>query len=269
MTDPRPPAGRAAAGPAPAGRDPRAHTAPWRLPDDPAERLALAKGYPYPAPERSYLFVHGEPRPIDEADFRGRTPVLGHGSNRAPSQLARKFRAFQGRDAEIPVTFAWLDDYDVVYSAHVTTYGAIASTLQAVPGCRVRVALTWLDDRQLERMHETEGHYGFGRLQGARVRHEAGPHAAGDAVMMYLSDHGCLLHDSAPVGLAAVPAEGRRHPALHQEDALALVRDRLAAGADLDRFILESIADPELRWRRIQALRAHAQPTHVPHFQDV
>lgn len=249
------------------GRDPRAQTAPWRLPDDPQERLALAKGYPYPAPAQSYLFSHGEIRPIDAADFAGRTPVLGHGSNRAPSQLARKFQRFSGRDAEIPVTYVWLQDYDVVYSAHVTTYGAIASTLQAAPGCRVRVALTWLDDRQLERMHETEGHYGFGRLDGARLTAEAGPDADGHDVMMYLSDHGCLVRDDAPVGLAAVQADGRSHPALAQEEALALVRDRVAAEADLDAFILEAIADLELRWRRIQALQAHARPTHVPHFR--
>jgi hypothetical protein len=250
-------------------RDPRAHSAPWRLPDDPAERLALAKGYPYHAPARGYLFRHEAVRPLAEAEFRGRTPVLGHGSNRAPAQLARKFAHFEGQDAEIPVTYVWLSGYDVVYSAHVTTYGAIASTLQHAPGCRVRVALTWLDDRQLERMHETEGHYAFGRLDGVPVAAEEGPEPTGHDVMMYLSDHGCLLDADAPVGLAAVPAEGRAHRALHQEQALALVRDRVAAAAELDRFILEAIADPELRFRRIEALQAHAAPCRVPHFTPV
>lgn len=248
------------------GRDPRTHRVPWALPDDPAERLAIAKGYPYHAPARSFLYRHDEVRPIEEADFARRTAVLGHGSNRSPSQLARKFAHFEGPDAEIPVTYAWLDGYDVVYSAHVTTYGAIASTLQHAPGCRVRVAVTWLDTVQLERMHETEGHYAFGRLEGVPVAPEAGPPADGHHLMMYLSDHGCLLRAGAPIGLAAVQAEGRAHPALDQEQALALVRDRLAADTDLDRFILDSIADPELRWRRIEHLRAHATASRVPHF---
>ena len=250
---------------------------PWKLPSDPAHRLAIAKGYPYDAPANSYLFRDGRAHPLSDSrqadPFAGRLAVLGHGSNRAPSQLARKFAHFEGAASEIPVTYVWLDDYDVVYSAHVTAYGAIASNLTHAPGCRVRVALTWLDDRQLERMHETEGSYAFGRLAGASISTDAGPDAADTEIRMYLSDHGCLLDQGAPVGIASVRALRRPHPAVDQPRVQQLVYDKLARqielDQDLDRFILHAVADPNTRMHRIRALAAHAQPSHVPHFVGV
>ena len=148
---------------------------PWRLPDSPADRLALAKGYPFPAPGSCYLFRNGtaEPLPRDPALYEGRQPVLAHGSNRSPEQLARKY----GSAAEIPVTYGRLADYDVVYSAHMSQYGSIASTLQHTPGTTVRLTINWLDRRQLARMHETEGPstYAYGRLRGIDLALESGP----------------------------------------------------------------------------------------------
>lgn len=240
---------------------------PWTLPADRAARLEIAKGYPYEAPARSYLFRDSEVHPIGRADFRGRTPVVAHGSNRAPVQLARKFGHLSGRDSEIPVTYVWLHGYDVVYSAHVTHYGALASTLQAAAGCRVRVALNWLDGAQLERMHETEGNYTFGTLAGARISAEDGPAVSGDDVTMYLSDHGCLHHEGAPVALAAVPAQGRLHRALWQTEMQEIVRRRSDSERDLDAFILAAITDDAERWRRIDRLRAEAVDCEVPHFR--
>lgn len=243
------------------------HGVPWTLPADPAARLRIAKSYPYDAPARSYLFRDGGVLPIDDADFRGRTAVLGHGSNRSPEQLARKFGHLSGRHSAIPVTYVWLHDYDVVYSAHVTAYGAVASTLQAAPGCRVRVALTWLDDAQLERMHETEGNYSYGALAGARLDAEAGPEVRGGEVTMYLSDHGVLSHGGRPVGLAAVAADGRPHSALWQAQVQEEVRRRIAPESALDDFILQAVTDADARWRRIGTLRADAITPHVPHFK--
>ena len=61
---------------------------PWRLPDSDHELLELAKGYPYLAPPGSYLFVEGGARPLEVGTdapelFRGRVPVVAHGSNRS------------------------------------------------------------------------------------------------------------------------------------------------------------------------------------------
>lgn len=243
---------------------------PWPLPSDEAGRLALAKGYPFEAPARSYLYRHGSIAAIEAADFSGRVPVIAHGSNRAPQQLERKFGRLSGADAEIPVTFGWLERHDVVYSAHVTQYGAIASNLRQVSGCRVRLAVTWLNAAQLERMHETEGrNYRYGRLSGIVLTVEAGPDAALEEAFVYLGNHGDLHDGGHPLGLAAVDAEGRPHRSAAQHEVLTLVRDRHRAGYDLDRHILETIADAALRGAIIQALRAGALPTHLPSFKAI
>ena len=182
---------------------------PWRLPDEESELLALAKGYPYDAPESSYLFANGNAKPLEAAGtvaYGDRVPVLAHGSNRSPHQLKRKF----GAAAEIPVSFGWLADYDVVYSAHITQYGAVASTLQHLPGTRVRLAVNWLGKRQLARMHETEGpsNYAFGRLAEVELTLEQGPAARCAEIFVYLGRNGCLDLDERPVGLAAVTGHG-------------------------------------------------------------
>jgi hypothetical protein len=242
---------------------------PFALPEDPDGRLALAKGYPYDPPEACFVWRAGHVRPIAEADFSGRTPVLAHGSNRAPAQLSRKFAAQPGLEPDIPVTCGWLADSDAVYSAHVTQYGSIASTLRHVPGCRVRVAVTWLTDGQLRRMHETEGaNYRYGRL-ARRFALDTGPRAHLPAVAAYMSDHGHLsAGDGRPLGLAAVRAEGRPHASASQEEALALVRDAHHPDEDLDAHILANVADAARRRALIRRLRATSLPADAAHFES-
>lgn len=229
--------------------------------------LALAKSYPFSAPETSYLFADGEPGPIERADFEGRVPVLAHGSNRSPEQLMRKF----GRAAEIPVTLGWLADYDVVYSAHITQYGAVASTLQHRPGTRVRLAVTWLDQAQLTRMHETEGpsNYAFGRLTGIELRVDQGPLVEYTEAFVYLGRNGCLDLDDAPVGLAAVLAEGRGHRAHIQEEALDLVRGRHRPRSTLDQMILEAVRHADRRLALTAEMKARAVLAAAPHFEEL
>ena len=118
-----------------------------------AARRARALDYPYRPAADDYLFTGAAARPWPETlDLRHRTPVIAAGSNRAPAQLRRKF----GDAATVPVSRAWLADHDVVYSAHVARYGAIPACLFPAPDTRVAVWITWLDDTQLARMHETE-----------------------------------------------------------------------------------------------------------------
>lgn len=239
----------------------------WDLPQARVARLALALGYPYNAPGQSFVFRDGGVEAFRDSALAGRTPVLAHGSNRAPSQLARKFAAFPRAASVIPVTYIWLHDYDVVYSAHITRYGAVASTLHPAPGCRVRVALTWLDDRQLDRMHETEGNYGFGHLQGVTVTSEAGPSDLGDRIAMYLSDHGCLGLQGAPIALAAVEARNRPHRGHTQGQILEALRRHLAPDSGFERFVLDAVSDPAIRQERIAGLAKTAFPSGVPHFR--
>jgi len=194
-------------------------------------------------------------------------PVLAHGSNRSPAQLLRKF----GSAAEIPVSYGWLADYDAVYSAHITQYGAVASTLQHRPGTRVRLAVTWLDDAQLVRMHETEGpsNYAFGRLSGIELTVDHGPRPDCAEAFVYLGRNGCLDLDDAPVGLAAVAAEGRGHRAHCQEEALDLVRGRHRPRQTLDQMILEAVRRPERRRALTVEMKARAIPVAAPHFEEL
>ncbi len=244
---------------------------PWPLPDSDDELLALAKGYPYRPPPGSYLFVDGAARPLAAGTdapelFRGRVPVVAHGSNRSAEQLARKF----GAAAEIPVSRARLDDYDVVYSAHMTRYGAIAANLRHVPGMHVEVWVTWLTQLQLTRMHETElgtEIYRYGELTNVAIALETGPSGEIEQAGVYLSSYGCLAQDGAPIGLAAVAAEGRPHDSLHQEQVLALVRDRHRPDRSLEAMVLAKIRDPARRRALIEELRQTALPPDAPHFE--
>ena len=244
---------------------------PWALPTTEAELLVLAKAYPFEAPGGSYRLSAGSVEALVGAAlpagcFEGRVPVIAYGSNRAPAQLLRKF----GAAAEIPVSRAWLRDYDVVYSAHVTRYGSIAANLRHAPGARVEVFVTWLTAAQLVRMHETEfggENYLYGSLRGIDLILEAGPSARLAEACVYVSRRGCLAHRGGPLGLAAIPAEGRAHGALDQPGVLELVRARHRAELTLDAHILETIRDAGRRSALIAALMAEAVPAAAPHFQ--
>ncbi len=246
---------------------------PWKLPESDAALLRLATGYPYPAPDGSYLFIDGETRPLesgvgDASLYRERIPVISHGSNRSPEQLRRKF----GKAAEIPVSRAWLEDYDVVYSAHMTRYGAIAANLCHAPGTRVEVWVTWLTVDQLAFMHRTElgaEIYRYGRLAGARLALEAGPAETIDRAGVYLSTYGYLARGGQPISLTAVAAEGRQRDGLRQEEALALVRDRHRPGRSIEAMVLAKIREPARRKALIAEMRAQALPPDAPHFEPL
>lgn len=248
---------------------------PWALPETDDALLRLAKGYPYAAPDGSYLYRDGVHSAldgaVDPALLAGRIPVIAHGSNRAPEQLHRKFGHLSGDASAIPVTRAWLAGYDVVYSGHVTRYGSLSATLHEAPGTRVQVYVTWLTEPQLVRMHETEigaGNYGYGRLRGIALAVEGGPLLA--EASCYLAVHGCLCDPTqagAPLALAVVPAEARVHRAMDQEGALAVLHQAHHEGLALDAMILAHIKDSERRRRLVTALQATCVPWSVPGFE--
>lgn len=245
---------------------------PWPLPETDDELLQLAKGYPYRTPGRSYLYTSEAVGSLDAADgreFVARVPVIAHGSNRSPQQLARKFGSWSAAESRIPVTRGWLADYDVVYSAHVTRYGSVAANLQHSPGARVELYVTWLDAAQVRRMHDTElgsETYHYGRLTGIRLAVEGHPEGELGQAMVYVSRRGCLADDGRPVALAASAGEGR-HPAMAQQEALTFVRDRFRPGRSLDAHILETIREPSKREVLIEEMMARAVAPQVPHFE--
>jgi hypothetical protein len=212
-----------------------------------------AKSYPFPVPDHCYLYEDGTWGALGgaPADVDGRTPVLAAGSNQSPEQLARKYGHMAGI-GEIPAQRGKLHDFDVVYAAHLARYGSVPATFQQSPGTAVTVFVLWLTDRQLQRMHETEGNYTYDHLPDIRVDLDAG--GALTEACAYSSKIGCLAHDGDCIGLAEIGAQNRRFPALRQPEVLALVRDRLAPDKDLDLFISEHAGEHDILVERSRRL---------------
>lgn len=182
--------------------------------------------------------------------------MLAVGSNRAPQQLARKFGPTGGT---VPVLRCWLTGFDTVYSAHLSAYGSAPATLIRSPGTRVALALNWLTDAQLARMHETElarGNYAFGRLETVALEGEFGLKV--DGPWFYASRHGALNRLGAPVPLAWVPARQRRWPALNQAALQAELRNALARSMGLEAFVSQAIGHAPRRLQRTKRLKRKA-----------
>ncbi|NQW11178.1 MAG: hypothetical protein HQ481_15040 [Alphaproteobacteria bacterium] len=191
--------------------------------------LARALGYPYPAHPAEYLFRDGRAEPLaTDYPLDGLTPVIAVGSNRAPDQLARKYA---GWDVTIPVTRHRAHDVDVVYAAHMASYGAIPATLAASPGTVVELWITWLDEAALARMDATEAvgvNYDRFRVSIA-FEHDERPVPA--SVLLYVARRGLLRLDEQPIALAAIPAEHRRYEPAAMGDLLRRVHARHGGGA--------------------------------------
>ena len=251
-----------------------------------ADERYRALGYPYPAPESDCVWVDGRIAPLNGAGVNDiavalqsvgadprarRTPILAIGSNRAPSQLARKFAGFPSPCALI-VAKANLSGFDVVYGASISGYGAVGgATLAPSPRTTVQVWATWLDNAQLAHMHETEGLsagvYALLELQQIKLSFDAGPKWT--AAEAYVQRAGALNLGGAPAAFAEIPALGRKFQALTQRQAQSALRDRFAAGKSIDGFITENIRNKEKRMARVHTLRQSAIPFDWPHMHDV
>lgn len=222
------------------------------------DAVTHAKTYPFPVPGRSYVFRNGEPHDLDDHGFdrTGRTPVLAAGSNQSHEQLARKYSVLPGH-VEIPIQRGLLDDFDSVYAAHLAGYGSVPSTFHPSPGTRVTTYVLWLDDAQLNRMHETERNYTYDQLDNVRVEiADAGETL--DRAYAYTAVVGCLNVDGAPVALAEIGAVGRTLRSMRQPEVLEHIRGRLDPDIHLDAFIQAHIDDEALRHERTAALSADA-----------
>lgn len=226
-------------------------------------KLMRALDYPYAIPDASFTLVGGAAAPFAPALRRGRVPVIGYGSNQSPDRLRQKY----GTDhTPIPVQRARLADHDVVYSAHLSVYGALPAALRRASGTSVAVAVTWLDADQLVVMHASEAHnYVYAALTGVHLALDDG--TVLDSAHAYLGKRGNFAVDGSAVALAAIAAEGRRLTALLQRDALDLARARIAPESDLASFVAATVDDAAERARRIARLAAHAiAAEHPPHI---
>lgn len=206
-----------------------------------------ALGYPYAAPWRPFVQLKHETLAPDECeiDTAGRTPMLAYGSNAAPEVLARKLAL---SDQPVLVVPGWLDDFDVVYSAHISPYGAVPATLQRSPGTRVRVHVVYMTSAQVGLVDATEPNYESASIDGAVCHLDDGERIVGPAA--YLSRHGCLLYGEAELSLAAVDALGRTFAAATQGEMLERLRALFCPDEGLETFVLANVTDPALSQAR-------------------
>ena len=190
--------------------------------------LARALDYPYAAPARSYLYRDGAATelPPGDPDLSGRTPLLAYGANAAPEALGRKLSPLPG--AEMPVLQFELEDFDVVYSAHVSPYGAVPATLIESPGTVAPAFLLHPTAEQLALLTASEPNYDLVEVKGMAA---------------YRSKHGSLELNGSPVALAAIRASGRALPELDQPAILERVRSNLEPSLSLEDFIHACIAE--------------------------
>lgn len=184
--------------------------------------LARALEYPYAAPERSYLYRGGEATelPSEGPDLSGRTPLLAYGANASPEALARKLTQLPG--VEMPVMRFALEGFDIVYSAHVSPYGAVPATLVKSPGTVAPAFLLHPTAEQLALLTASEPNYDLVEVEGLAA---------------FRGKHGCLEIEDSAVALAAVRSAGRTLPELDQPAVLERVRAQVEPELPLAEFV--------------------------------
>jgi hypothetical protein len=206
-----------------------------------------AMGYPYTAPWRSFVQLGHRTLDPEEVEIERaeRTAMLAYGSNSSPEVLARKLAL---SDQPVLVVPAWLDDFDVVYSAHISPYGAIPATLQRSLGTKARVHVVYMTSAQVGLVSATEPNYEAAAIERAVCRLDDGETVVDPSA--YLSRHGCLLVDGSEVALSAVQASGRAFAALSEPEAIEHVRLTLCPDDDVESFVLANVTDPGLSQSR-------------------
>ena len=214
-----------------------------------ADMLQRARDYPYDSPRSSYLYSNEGITDFQSDQTIGRTPVLAFGSNKAPAQLKRKFGHIV--DCFIPVEMVKLHDFDVVFSAHITSYGAIPAMLQHCPGVIVEIAITWLNDTQLQIMHESElyaGNYSFAQLENLTINR--GQKLSSTSAYAYVGERGHYSHGNISkeaISIADISATHRRWESSTTSDLLNQLYKTSGAEVSEDEFILRLIRDVDYR----------------------
>lgn len=225
----------------------------------PGEILARAVRYPYEAPLHSFVQTGNHTVELarqDALDLSGREALLAYGANASPEVLARKLAALT--EVPLPLIYAELIGFDVVYSAHISPYGAVPSTLQRSPGTLAPVHVAYPTAEQVALLAETEPNYELLELTDYGLHCELGL-AEPVRLRAFVSRHGCLAIEDTEVALAAVMSDPRRFRAMGEVEVLEHVRHLLAPELDLERFV-ESSLDPGMAHARTAVLHGNAIP---------
>jgi hypothetical protein len=203
------------------------------------ERLRRARAYPYATPEHSFLQLGARTLELPaELDLGGREPLLAYGSNAAPEALARKLAA--DPDTPLPLIRAELHDFDAVYSAHLSPYGAVPATLLPSPGTALTVFVAYPTELQRGLLSATEPNYEERRLTGLVCRPERG--ALLTELDAFLSRHGRLQLDGSAVALSALQARERRLPAYAEDEVLERVHGAFFPGLTAEQLLEKASA---------------------------
>jgi hypothetical protein len=220
---------------------------------DTDELVRRALAYPYDPPAGSFVQVGDRtlPVPPEGIDVDGRRALLAYGANASPEALTRKLAALPPEP--IPVLRVALSGWDVVYSAHVTRYGAVPAAVVASPGTVASVHLVFPNDAQLAAIAATEGaNYRLEQLVDFSAALEIGGEGPRE-IDAFIGVHGPLLLDGSPVALAAIPAAGRVFPSLTTPQMIDRVRAAIHPDLTVPEFVLHHVKHggvsplPELR----------------------
>jgi hypothetical protein len=217
------------------------------------ELVRRALAYPYDPPAGSFVQVGDRtlPVPPEEIDVEGRGALLAYGANASPEALARKLAHLPPEP--IAVLRVALSGWDVVYSAHITRYGSVPAAVVASPGTVASVHLVFPSAAQLAALAATEGeNYRLERLVDFAAELEIGGEAPSE-IDAFVSVHGPLLAEGAPMALAAIPARGRTFVELTTPAMIDRVRAALTPDLTVPEFVLHQVERggfrplPELR----------------------
>ena len=227
--------------------------------------ISRALDYPYSSPTYDFVLDKGSVvRLQDKSSLAGRMPVLAIGSNRSPEQLLRKFSE---RDV-LPVTCIQLCGYDVVYAAHMASYGSIPAVLTRSPETVIDIGINWLSRIQLERMHETEAigvNYNFGIANKLNIisGNEQKIHNFG----CYLGIHGCLSLKRNLIALKEINARNRVFTALSQFEILGQIHSSHSKGIPFEVWLKHLIYHNNARRNITATFAQNAIKNILPNFK--
>jgi hypothetical protein len=166
-------------------------------------------------------------------NLKDRYMIIGYGSNVNPAQLQMKFDSIQGI---IPVLKGKLKNYDVVYAAFSSPYGAIPATIEQDEGTTVEVWANFLDEKQMELMDKTEGReksYWLVKID-TEIILENGERFS--PIYSYLATSGVLSHKENPLRFTGINADDKKFKDMTEIEVLKVLYSKLSTVQKFESF---------------------------------
>ena len=196
-------------------------------------------------------------------------PIIGYGSNPAPTQIARKFvaRDFDD-DVVVPVMKGYLKDYDVVWTPVFVDYGSMPATITPSPGSVAEVWVTWLDDKAKTIMDGTEHANPAARplyvkttLKGSDYEFD-GPDPKD--MTIYISCFGPLFIEGRTYAVSSIRTVGRTFLPATASEAIEAVLPILGWNGGVLSLLYSNIVSAEKRAERSALLEPYGTFPQIP-----